>query len=225
MDVDARLKLKTKMVGAELRAAREDSGKSIKAAAELIGTSSSTMSSYEHGRKGISLPELELLAYYLDIPVANLLDGLPSAPERTVHFDPKVVVSFRHKMIGALLRKHRIASDMTVSKLAEKVRFPASRISAYERGSRPIPIPFLEVLVDALGRSMDEYIDTEGQGPIAGWYRERRAYESFRSLPPDYRDFLAEPENSGFVRAAMRLRELSSEKLRSLAESLAVITS
>lgn len=225
MDVDTRLKLKTKMVGAEIRAAREDSGKSIKSAAELIGVGSGTMSSYEHGRRGISLPELELLAYWLDIPVANLLDGLPSAPERTVHFDPKVVVSFRQKMIGSLLRKHRIASEMTIGKLAEKVGFPASRISAYERGIRPIPIPFLELLVDALNRSMDEYIDTEGQGPIAGWYRERRAYETFRSLPPDYRDFLAEPENHGFVRAAMRLREISYEQLRTLADSLAAITS
>ncbi|MFQ5942129.1 MAG: helix-turn-helix domain-containing protein [Anaerolineales bacterium] len=225
MDVDTRLKLKTKMVGAEIRAAREDSGKSIKSAADLIGISSSTMSSYEHGRKGISLPELELLAYWLDIPVANLLDGLPSAPERTVHFDPKVVVSFRQKMIGALLRKHRIASEMTIGELAEKVGFPASRISAYERGTRQIPIPYLEVVVDALGKSMDEYIDTEGQGPIAGWYRERRAYETFRSLPPDFRDFLAAPENSGFVRAAMRLRDIPPDKLQSLSESLATLTS
>ncbi len=225
MDVDARLKLKTKMVGAEIRAAREASGKSIKSAADLVGVSSNTMSSYEHGRKGISLPELELLTYWLDIPVTNLLDGLPSAPERTVQFDPKVVVSFRQKMIGALLRKQRIAAEMTISQLAEKVGFPASRISAYERGTRPIPIPSLEVLVDSLGRSMDEYIDTEGQGPIAGWYRERRAYETFRSLPPDVRDFLAEPENSGFVRAAMKMREISSYKLRTLAESLAAITS
>ncbi len=225
MDVDARLKLKTKMVGAEIRAAREDSGKTLKSAADLIGVSSSTMSSYEHGRKGISLPELELMAYWLDIPVANLLDGLPSAPDRTVDFDPKVVVSFRQKMIGAMLRKHRTESELTIGELAERVGFPASRISGYERGKRPIPIPFLEVLVDALGRSMDEYIDIEGQGPIAGWYRERRAYETFRALPPDFRDFLAEPENSGFVRAAMRLREISAEKLRNLAESLAAITS
>lgn len=225
MDVDARLKLKTKMVGAEIRAAREDSGKSIKSAADLIGVSSNTMSSYEHGRKGISLPELELLAYWLDIPIQNLLDGLPSSPDRTVNFDPKVVVSFRQKMIGAQIRKRRIEADLTIADLAEKTGFPVSRISAYERGIRPIPIPFLEVLMDLLGRSLDELIDTEGQGPIAGWYRERRAYETFRALPPDFRDFLAEQENSGFVRVAMRLRELSFEKLRSLAESITEITS
>ena len=105
------------------------------------------------------------MAYWLDIPVANLLDGLPSAPDRTVDFDPKVVVSFRQKMIGAMLRKHRTESELTIGELAERVGFPASRISGYERGKRPIPIPFLEVLVDALGRSMDKYIDIEGQGP------------------------------------------------------------
>ena len=225
MDIDTRLKLKTKMVGAEIRAARVDSGKSIKAAASLIGIGPSTMSSFEHGRKGISLPELELLAYWLDIPIENLLDGLPTAPDRTVHFDPKVVVSFRQKMIGAQLRKHRKAAEMSMTELAEMVGFPVSRISGYERGIRPIPIPFLEVLVDALGQSMDEFIDIEGQGPIAGWYRDRRAYETFRSLPPEFRDFLAEPQNSGFVRVAMRLRELSIEKLRSIAESLVTITS
>ena len=36
MDVEARLKLKTKMVGAEIRAAREDSGKTLKSAADLV---------------------------------------------------------------------------------------------------------------------------------------------------------------------------------------------
>ena len=71
--------------------------------------------------KGISLPELELMAYWLDIPVANLLDGLPSAPDRAVDFDPKVVVSFRQKMIGATLRKHRTESELTIGELAERV--------------------------------------------------------------------------------------------------------
>ncbi|MFP3854559.1 MAG: helix-turn-helix domain-containing protein, partial [Anaerolineales bacterium] len=57
------LSLRTKMLGALVREARMEAGKSIRDSAEMLGISPSTFSSYEHGRQGISLPELEILCF------------------------------------------------------------------------------------------------------------------------------------------------------------------
>src|SRR3989304_3241653 len=101
------LVLKTKMLGALLRGVRKQAGKSLKQTAEIVGISRSTLASYELGKKGISLPELEQLAFHFDVPLGGLLARRPEEAQRKAVFDPKVVVSFRQKMIGALLRQHR----------------------------------------------------------------------------------------------------------------------
>lgn len=218
------LMLKTKMLGALLREARKTAGKSIKETASLLGISPSTLTSYEMGRKSISLPELEQLAFHFDIPLESFLAGQPIKTRRSAGFNPEVIVSFRQKMIGALLRKHRMEHDLSMAALAKHVGIPASRISGYERGLRPVPVPELEALVDALGHDLREYIDTEGQGTVADWYRNQRSYESFQALPQDIRNFLINEESEGVIRLAMRLREVSVEKLRDLANLLQEIT-
>jgi transcriptional regulator with XRE-family HTH domain len=218
------LMLKTKMLGALLREARKTAGKSLKETASLLGIGTSTMTSYEMGRKAISLPELEQLAFHFDVPLESFLAGQPVQTRKSAGFNPEVIISFRQKMIGAMLRKQRIEREISMRALGERVGIPASRISSYERGLRPVPIPELETLVDALGHEMSEYIDTEGQGTVADWYRNQRSYESFQALPQDIRNFLIHEESEGVIRLAMRLREVSVQKLRDLANLLREIT-
>lgn len=218
------LMLKTKMLGAMLREARKTAGKSIKDTASLLGIGTSTVSSYELGKKGISLPELEQLAFHFDVPLDGFLTGKPVRTHKSPGFKPEVVISFRQKMIGALLRKHREESGLSMSKLGEQVGMSASRISGFERGLRPIPVPVLEALAGQLGHQMSEYVDTEGQGPVADWFRNQRAYENFRAMPQDVRNFLTDEGNVGVIRLAMRLREVSVEKLRELSRLLKEIT-
>ena len=218
------LLLKTKMLGALLREIRKRGGKSLKQTAEIIGISSGTLASYELGRKGISLPELEQLAFHFDVPLNGLVAGRPEQAQPKAEFDPRVVGSFRQKMIGAMLRKHREDAGLSIRQLAEKVGFPTSRVSAFERGLRPVPVPELEALASTLGRSMEEYVDTQGRGPLADWYRNQRAYENFRALPGEVREFLGKADSDRLIRLAIRLNELSIDRLRGLAAVLTEIT-
>lgn len=216
--------LRTKMLGAILRDARLKAGKSIKQAASMVNLSGSSLSALERGARSaaLSLPELELLAYSYRVPLENFLTTRPLAAERRMDFDPSVVISLRQKMIGAMLRRHRDQSGLSIRALAEKVGFPSSRVSAYERGERPIPLPELEILLRALGQSVDDYIDQ--QGPVAEWLQNQRMNENLKALPRDLRSFLAAPENQRYLRLAKRLSELTSERLRALAETLVEVT-
>ena len=216
------LTLRTKMLGAMLREARLKANMSLKGVATKIGSTSGAVSSYEHGRKGISLPELELFAYHLDIPLEYFITGSTIYTEQKTEFDPTTMVSLRQRMVGALLRKHRTEAEMSIRALADAVGLPSKRLSLYERGDRPIPLPELERLVKVLGQPLDDYLDREG--PVGEWASNTQAFANLLQLPSDLREFLSTPENQSYLRAAKHISELSVEKLRTLAESLLDLT-
>jgi len=224
MNLSQTLILRTKMLGAVLRDARLKAGKSLKQAAALVGLSSGALSAMERGRRSaaISLPELELLAFYYRVPLGQFISTQPLPSERRMDFDPRLVISLRQKMIGAMLRRHRDDAGLSIRALAERVGYPSSRVSAYERGERPIPLPELEALLKVLGRPVDAYVDQ--QGPVAEWVQTQQANENLKQLPRDLRSFLADPQNQTYLRLAKRLSELSSEKLHGLAELLLEVT-
>ncbi|MCK4741450.1 MAG: helix-turn-helix transcriptional regulator [Anaerolineales bacterium] len=210
--------LRAKMLGALMREKRLETGKSLKDMAKLIGTTTSTLSSYEHGRKSISLPELELLAFNLDTPLRYFLS--PSADDvgEDYKFDPVIMVTLRQRMIGAMLRKRRLEQGMSIRELAATVDMPTSRVSNYERGVRPIPIPDLESLADALQQSLDVLIDHEG--PIGNWHMTQQAFERFCELPVDLRAFFSTPEKESYLKMAERLSKLDLHALQRVARAL-----
>jgi transcriptional regulator with XRE-family HTH domain len=125
-------------------------------------------------------------------------------------------------MIGALLRKQRGEVGMTQRALAEAIGISPRTLSAYEKGERPIPLPELEALISILGQTIEDYVDTEG--PVGEWATTKRAFEQFQALPLDLREFIFAPQNEAYLRLAQQLREISVEKLRTLAEALLDLT-
>jgi transcriptional regulator with XRE-family HTH domain len=210
--------LRAKMLGALMREARLEAGKSLKETAELIGTGSSTLSSFEHGRKSISLPELEILAYHLGVPIRHFISPSPDELEEERELHPEIMVALRQRMIGAMLRKHRNEKDLSIRQLAERVEMPPSRLSAYERGERPISIPDLESLVEALDLSIEDFMNQEG--PVGEWHQNQRAFEWFEKLPADLRDFFSQPGNEPYLRVAARLKALDLEKLEAALDAM-----
>ena len=217
MDLQTRV-LRAKMLGALMREKRLETGKSLKDMAKLIGTSTSTLSSYEHGRKSISLPELELLAFNLDTPLRYFLSSSAGEVGEDYKFDPIIMVTLRQRMIGAMLRKRRLELGMSIRELAAAIDMPTSRVSNYERGVRPIPIPDLEILGDALQQSLDALIDHEG--PIGNWHMTQQAFERFCELPADLRAFFSMPENESYLNMAERLSKLDLHALQRVAHAL-----
>jgi len=217
MDEQARI-LRGKILGALLRDARLDAGKSMKKVGELIGVSSATISSYEHGRRLISLPELELLAYHLDVPLQRFIDPSTQDLEEEAHFDPQVMITLRQRMIAAMLRQRRLELGLSQKQLAAAASMPPSRVSAYERGDRAIPIPDLESLLKVLDQDVSEYLDREG--PVGKWHRSQEAFERFRELPEELQEFLSDEEHRSYLRMAQQLSRIPLEDLRAVAEAL-----
>jgi transcriptional regulator with XRE-family HTH domain len=222
MTDSAALTLRAKMLGAIIREARTEAHLSLSEAAEMIGTTRGILSAYEHGRRIISLPELELLAFHLDTPLDSLI--APTAPEKDERdeFDPEVFLSLRQRIIGALVRKRRSDTGMTMKALAESIGISSRSMGSYERGEKSIPFTDLELIVEALGQSIEDYIDDEG--PVGEWLTTNKAFKNFMDFSPEIREFLCKPGNETYVQIAKQLSEIPVEKLRILAETLLDIT-
>ncbi|HET7011282.1 MAG TPA: helix-turn-helix transcriptional regulator [Anaerolineales bacterium] len=214
--------LRTKMLGALIRQARMTAGKSLKETAALIGTTSGVLSSYEKGRRGISLPELELLAFYLGMPLRSLTSSSKAEARKKAEFNPAVMVSLRQHFIGAMLKTLRTEAGLSLRQLAKAVGLSSARLAAYEQGERPIPLAELEQLANVLNRGVKVFMDA--RGPIGEWESTQEEFEDFQRLPADIRDFMRNPNSEVYLRMALRLSELSTDKLRTLGEGLLELT-
>jgi transcriptional regulator with XRE-family HTH domain len=212
-----------KDIGGMLREARESAGKSIRETARLSGISSSTLTAYEEGRKPISLPELELFSYHVNVPVRRFLGRSEAVfyPKR-VDFDPKIMLTLRNRTIGAMIRAKRLEEGLSIRQLAKQTGWPTSRINAYERGERPVPLPVLETLAALFSQSLEDFMPSGG--PIAQWDGFYESLDTVMEIPEEMRTFLKDKENARYIELAMRLSKLPLETLKIVAEGLLDLT-
>jgi len=71
MTIDEKIELRSKKLGVLIHAARLSTNHSMKDCAEAMGVTSGIYKSYEEGRRSPSLPELETLAYFFDLPLTE----------------------------------------------------------------------------------------------------------------------------------------------------------
>lgn len=219
------LTMRAKILGVLLKDARLAAGKSIKECADVLGVPVSAYTAYELGHKSPSLPELEIIAYFLDTPLSHFWGShvLTEAEKNDASQLPKdELTGLRDRIIGAQLRKARTNARIKLKELAGDIGVSSGRLSAYEFGEKPIPLPELEAIVARLGLSLEDLLETKG--PVGEWESTRRAFERFQTLPPELREFFTQPVNENYLRLAQRLSQLSAEKLRGVAEALLDIT-
>ncbi len=214
--------LRAKILGAMLREARMTAGRTLRETADSIGVTPGTLTAYEDGRKAISLPELELLAYFLNAPLRQFWSEAPGRRKLRLDANPPALIALRQRLIAAQLRLHREAAGLSVRQLAEQAGLTVARLRSYEEGDRPIPLPELEAVLVILGRSVEDYLDREG--PVADWDTLQQALDTLLSLPPDLREFMASPASAPYLRMAQRLSTMPIDQLRSVAELLLDIT-
>lgn len=224
MDIRSQITIRTKKLGVLLRDARLASRKTLQECAEAVGVSKGVFKSYEEGRRSPSLPELEVLVYYLKLPINHFWGSAAISDDdtSTAPLDLPRLLLLRQRMIGALLRQEREKANKSVRELSHETGIPSSRLKAFELGERPIPIPDLEVLLGALNSRIEELFDQSG--PVGQWMNEQKAIQDFLKLPADLRAFVSQPVNIPYLELARKLSSMSTDRLRSVAEGLLDIT-
>jgi transcriptional regulator with XRE-family HTH domain len=224
MSHQAQIAIRTRKLGVLIRDARSTARKSLTECASAIGITPATLRAYEQGRKSPSLPELEVLSYYLELPIQHFWSNtaLSSEQSRTEPLNLQALASIRHRIIGVLLAQKRQQFSISLKALSLEVGIPTSRLKAYETGQRPVPLPELEAILSVLGSRIEVFFDQNG--PIGQWMTEQKAIQEFLDLPPELRNFVCVPVNRPYLELARNLSTLSTDKLRSVAEGLLDIT-
>jgi len=217
-------KLSAKIIGALLRDARLKSQKTIEDCAHAIDVESSDIEQYELGEKPISLPELEGLSYYFQISMDHFWERKiePSGDGGKFQAQSGRLIQLRHRMIGAAIRQTRIENDITLEEFAKQLNLETTLLQSYELGLEPVPIPVLEWISSRLNRSVKEFQDQKG--PVGIWNAQQRIIKDFADLPMELQSFISKPVNRPYLELAVRLSEMSVDRLRAVAEGLLEIT-
>lgn len=224
MSVQAQIAIRTRKLGVLIRDARTAARKTVTETAKAIGITPANLRAYEEGRKAPSLPELEVLAYYLDLPIRHFWsnNALSDDAARTEPIDLQKLTSLRHRIIGALLRQKRQLASVSLKGLSLETGITQGRLKAFELGEQPIPMPQLEAILTVIGGRVESFFDQNG--PIGQWMNEQETIAAFMELPLELRAFVCTPVNRPYLELARNLSQLSTEKLRSVAEGLLDIT-
>lgn len=218
------MQIRNRKLGVLIYDSRSSAHRSVEECAQAIGATVEEYKSFEGGKNAPTLPQIELLAIYLNIPLEHYWgrQSISSkAAEQPVE-DKKRMLNLRNKVIGASIRLARINKNFSIAELASATSLAEETIKQYELGAASIPLPELETIATALDTPLSTFHDQHG--PIGKWRNQQGSSQKVSDLSPELQQFISKPINQPYLQIAMHLSELPVDKLRSLAENLLEIT-
>jgi transcriptional regulator with XRE-family HTH domain len=218
------ISIRAKKLAVLMRAARQKTGKSAQECAQAINVPLDVYEAYELGEASPSLPQVELLAYTLNIPLEHFYgDNFDGGEKKAAsEYDPERLLLLRQRMVGVMLKKARLEAGLTLESAAELVGLSGDMLERFELGEDSISLPVLESLARIYGRTVEDFQDRSG--PVGQWIRQQTTVREIMELPPELQKFVTLPVNRPYIELAQRLSQMSVEKLRAVAEGLLEIT-
>ena len=111
MEPKLAITLRAKKLGILIRDARLAAGKSLKECGEAIGGTGGNISSYEKGTKSPSLPEMEMLSYYLNVPISRFWKDEIKSTESSIIDDIHIehALTLRDHYVGKTLEESDVS--------------------------------------------------------------------------------------------------------------------
>lgn len=216
-------RIRSRMIGVLIHDARLNAERSIEECADLLKVTPVEMQAWEFGDSTPSLPQIELLAYYLGVPVSHFWGTDTLEAKNGRHADIQTeYVAVRNRMIGAMMRQARDDQGLTLEAISEGSDIPVDLLAQYEMGEVPVPMHELSVLSSILKKNTSYFLETSGY--IGEWLQMREEWKHFLELPDEKRQFAANPRNIGFIEIAIMFSKMPVEDLRQVGASILDIT-
>ncbi|MEM7802091.1 MAG: helix-turn-helix transcriptional regulator, partial [Chloroflexota bacterium] len=174
---------RAKILGLLVRDARQHAGRSIEDCAKQLGIEPSVYDRIEWGEAEVSLPILETLALYFDIPISHFLGD-----QLLAHYPPDSYINFlvtRTREIAMHIRAIREAREMTQENLAEETGIEFDTIAEYESGAIAVPILHLDRISKALDHALVDFLDNGDGSYMVSHETRHRRLSGFQDLPDD----------------------------------------
>jgi transcriptional regulator with XRE-family HTH domain len=213
--------IRNKTIGVLVRQARLKAGRSQEACAGLLGCDASEFDRFELGQAGLSLPQLEALAYLFDVAPESLWDQTSASPEEAAEEGQSLdqLMRLRTKVLGIKLRQCRLAAGLSEEEIAQALGQPATVITEYELGKRQIPLAELEVAAEECGQPLTFFRD-DPMIPLGPSIQGRQDLAELEQLPADIRQFIVDPNHALYLRIAVLVSAMDAGELRQMAEAI-----
>ena len=173
-------------LGRLIHDARKRKRSSIAECSIALGIDPKVMEEMEEGQRVPSLPEVEVLAMYLDVPMDYFWGGAQLQTEAQTDFVKHMAL--RHVIIGTTLLQYRDSKEMTLEELADEVGISQEVLGGYETG-QPVSFLDLAIIVRALDRTIMDLTDDD-YGPLAQHENEIAQKQKFDDLPIETLNYL-----------------------------------
>lgn len=213
---------RAKILGVLIRDARLNAGRSVEDCATQLGIAPDLFEKIELGDAETSLPILEVLAFFLDVPVSHFMGD-----QVVGEYPPSNYVNYlitRTREIASHIRAIREQQSLTQEQLAEATGIPFETIAKYESGEVAIPILHLDLIAKGVGHSLTDFLDMREGSLMSAHESYQKRVNGFSNLPDDLQAFIAEPINISYLEIAQKLSQQDVNNLRSIAEGILNIT-
>jgi transcriptional regulator with XRE-family HTH domain len=220
-----RNQIQSKRLGLLLKDARLTSGKSLKQCADAMDATPHRLKSFESGVLTPSLPELEAFAFYLGVKINHFFGNQFISDETEQDDLPTTVEQFkslRQRVIATHLKLSRMESGITFKELSQRTGISSGRLKKFENGETSIPLFDMLMISNALKIPLADLFVQSGK--VGKWRKQQEMMDQFVMLPEEIQQFVSLPVNRPYVELAIKLSNLSADKLRSVAEGLLEIT-
>ncbi len=215
--------IRARILGVLIQDARLTKGLTDEACANELSLPVSTVHAWELGQESPTLPQLEMLAYFIGVPVSHFWDTKTiTAQEEERRVPQDTYLELRDRVIGTLLRVARQEAKLSQADLAEACALSADDVADYEFGRKPVPFTYLTSLAVTLKVPLTYFIDNDSR--VGEWLNQQEAYRRFSELPDPIREFVSQPSNQVYLELAMKLSKLPVQDLRDVGESILDIT-
>jgi transcriptional regulator with XRE-family HTH domain len=218
--------LQAKKIGLFIRQAREISGHSVEECSGWLNISHDAYLDIEKGVCPPSLPQMESLAYFLDIPFESLIKGPAHTDKASKSFSQEMndqLITLRTHVIAAMVKQQRVEKGLSLEQLAETASISTDKMKSYEDAIEAFSFTDLEKVIDKLGLTLDTFFSTAG--PFNHPANKSTKDLSFLdAMPKELQAFIIKPVNRPYLELALRLSQMEADKLRSIATSLLEIT-
>jgi transcriptional regulator with XRE-family HTH domain len=215
--------LRARILGVLLRDARLSNGITEAEIANGLNVSEDQVRDWEFGREAPSLPQLEMIAYFLGVPVSHFWNTKTiSAAQDERHVPEGQYGELRDRVIGAKLTLARKDAKLSQEELAQATGTTTDQIAAYEYGLQSIPFPVLTSLSTVVRKSLGYFLEDGNR--VGSWLALQDEYQRFSELSEEMRAFVIQAVNQPFIDIAMRLSRLEVQELREVGENILNIT-
>ena len=211
--------LQRKIVGVLIRAAREKTRRTTAQLAQRLGVTPGRIRAFESGKREISLPELELVALYLQTPLSFFVSGEMMIEEDIPPPPSAAEMRTRRALIGAKLKQARLAAGKSKDECAQAIGRKPTTIGRYERGLTDIPLAELDLLARCLNVNLYYFIERKDSEESAALLD----LEKLARMPQEVRAFAFDAGNLPYLRMAMKFRDLPTDQLQEFGEILLVV--